>query len=58
MNDVRIERKLNMFEKYLYVWILLCIALGIIIGKVVPNTAKFLDGLQLYPSQLLFAFFL
>jgi len=47
----KIERKLNMFEKYLYVWILLCIALGIIIGKVVPNTAKFLDGLSIFVKE-------
>jgi len=51
MNDVGIERKLNVFEKYLYVWVLLCIALGIIIGKVVPNMAKFLDGLSIFVNE-------
>jgi len=51
MNDMRIERKLNLFEKYLYVWVLLCIALGIIIGKVVPNSAKFLDGLSIFVNE-------
>ena len=51
MNDVGIERKLNVFEKYLYVWVLLCIVLGIIIGKVVPNMAKFLDGLSIFVNE-------
>lgn len=51
MDDVKIERKLNMFEKYLYVWVLLCIVLGIVIGKVVPNTAKFLDGLSIFVNE-------
>lgn len=44
------ERKLNIFEKYLTVWVLLCIGTGIIIGKVAPNLAKFLDGLAIYVS--------
>ncbi len=40
-------RKLNVFEKYLTVWVLLCIGVGIIIGKVVPDMAKFLDGMTI-----------
>ena len=42
------ERKLNIFEKYLTFWVLLCIATGIVIGKVAPHLAKFLDGLAIY----------
>ncbi len=45
------ERKLNVFEKYLTFWVLLCIAAGIIIGKVAPNMAKFLDGLAIYVKE-------
>ena len=45
------ERKLNVFEKYLTVWVLLCIGAGIIIGKVAPNLAKFLDGLAIYVGE-------
>lgn len=41
-------RKLNVFEKYLTVWVLLCIGIGIIIGKIVPSAAKYLDGLAIY----------
>ncbi|MCP4219892.1 MAG: ACR3 family arsenite efflux transporter [bacterium] len=47
MNDAKVERNLNVFERYLTVWILLCIACGILIGKVAPGTARFLDGLSI-----------
>lgn len=39
---------LNVFEKYLTVWVLLCIIIGIIFGKVIPGLAKYLDGLAIY----------
>lgn len=45
------EKKLNVFEKYLTIWVLLCIGIGIVIGKVTPNTAKFLDGLAVYVGE-------
>ncbi len=36
---------LGFFERYLTVWVILCIALGILIGKVAPGVASYLDGL-------------
>ena len=39
---------LNVFEKYLTVWVLLCIVIGIIFGKIIPGVAKYLDGLAIY----------
>jgi len=39
---------LNVFEKYLTAWVLLCIVVGIILGKVSPGFAKYLDGLAIY----------
>jgi len=39
---------LNVFEKYLTVWVLLCIIIGIIFGKIIPGVAKYLDGLAIY----------
>ncbi|HZK41100.1 MAG TPA: ACR3 family arsenite efflux transporter [Atribacterota bacterium] len=39
---------LNVFEKYLTVWVLLCIIIGIVFGKVIPGVAKYLDGLAIY----------
>ncbi|MCP5108898.1 MAG: ACR3 family arsenite efflux transporter [bacterium] len=47
MDEVKVERNLNIFERYLTVWVILCIAVGILIGKAAPNTAKFLDGLAI-----------
>jgi ACR3 family arsenite transporter len=45
------ERKLNIFEKYLTLWVLLCICAGIIIGKIIPGLAKFLDGISIYVNE-------
>ena len=39
---------LSFFEKYLTVWVFLCIITGIILGKVAPNMATFLDGIAIY----------
>ena len=39
---------LSAFERYLTVWVLLCIAAGIGLGSVAPGIATFLDGLSLY----------
>ncbi len=36
---------LGFFEKYLTVWVLLCIGAGIALGRLAPGVAKFLDGL-------------
>ncbi|NIM20282.1 MAG: hypothetical protein GTO51_08635 [Candidatus Latescibacteria bacterium] len=38
---------LGFFEKYLTVWVILCIAEGIVIGKVFPYVASVLDGLAI-----------
>ncbi len=42
---------LNVFEKYLTVWVLLCIVIGIIFGKLIPGVAKYLDGLAIYIGE-------
>jgi ACR3 family arsenite transporter len=40
------ERKMtSVFERYLTLWVILCIVCGIGIGKIVPNLARFLDSL-------------
>ena len=41
----RQPRGLGVFEKYLTVWVILCIAAGIVLGKAAPGVATFLDGL-------------
>jgi ACR3 family arsenite transporter len=38
---------LSLFERYLTVWVILCIIGGIILGKVAPQLAKSLDGMSI-----------
>jgi ACR3 family arsenite transporter len=42
------EKGLGVFEKYLTVWVVLSILGGIILGRVAPSVATFLDGLAIY----------
>ena len=42
---------LSVFEKYLTVWVILCIVVGIVMGKVAPGAATFLDGLAIYIDE-------
>ncbi len=44
------ERSLSFFEKYLTLWVLICIVLGVMIGKAAPAAAKLLDGMAIYVS--------
>ena len=39
---------LSVFERYLTVWVALCIVGGILLGKVAPGVATYLDALSLY----------
>ncbi len=39
---------LNIFEKYLTLWVVLCIAGGIVLGKVAPGFAESLDKIAIY----------
>ena len=40
--------QLNLFEKYLTVWVALCIVFGIALGKVFPGVAQSLDAMSIY----------
>ncbi|MGB2809811.1 MAG: ACR3 family arsenite efflux transporter [Sedimentisphaerales bacterium] len=42
---------LNVFEKYLTVWVFLCIVAGIVLGKVAPGIATYLDSLAIYVNK-------
>src|SRR4030043_1412393 len=51
-NAKQIETKgLNVFEKYLTVWVVLCIIGGIVLGKLAPGFAKALDGMAIYVNK-------
>lgn len=46
------ERKLtNVFERYLTVWVALCIVGGIVLGKLAPGMAKALDGMAVFVND-------
>ncbi len=45
------ERNLGFFEKYLTLWVFLCIGLGIILGKTAPNVARVLDSIAIYVND-------
>ena len=42
------EKKLSIFERYLTVWVLLCIVGGIILGKIAPDAAATLNEFSVY----------
>jgi ACR3 family arsenite transporter len=39
---------LGFFERYLTLWVALCIVAGILLGKIAPNLARWLDGIAIY----------
>ncbi len=49
--DGKSEKGLNIFERYLTLWVALCIVGGIILGKIAPGFAHFLDGLAIYVNE-------
>jgi ACR3 family arsenite transporter len=53
-NEPRINKGpkgLSLFEKYLSVWVVLCILAGIALGRFAPGSAQFLDGLAIYVDE-------
>lgn len=45
------SKGLGFFEKYLTVWVLVCIALGILLGRYAPNVSTYLDSLSIYIGE-------
>jgi ACR3 family arsenite transporter len=39
---------IHVFERYLTLWVILCIVAGIILGKIAPSIARTLDGFSIY----------
>ena len=46
------ERRLNFFEKYLTLWVIGCIGLGILLGKLFPQAAVTLDKISIYQVSI------
>ena len=42
---------MNFFERYLTVWVALCIVAGILLGKVAPEIAQALDGMAIFVND-------
>ena len=50
-NDPQRKAGMGFFERYLTLWVVLCIVAGITIGKVAPGVAKSLDAMSLTINQ-------
>jgi ACR3 family arsenite transporter len=44
--------RLSFFEKYLTIWVILCIILGILVGRFFPNFAYKLDSMSIYQVSI------
>ncbi len=42
------SKGISFFERYLTVWVALCIGGGIVLGKVAPGVARYLDGMAIH----------
>jgi ACR3 family arsenite transporter len=43
------DRKMaSIFERFLSLWVVLCIVAGILLGKIAPGVAQYLDGMAIY----------
>ncbi len=49
---VKAGSQLSFFEKYLTLWVALCIVIGIVLGKIFPGVAQSLDGMSIYNVSL------
>ena len=47
-----VEKKLSIFERYLTVWVFLCIVGGIILGKIAPDAAATLNEFSVYQGSV------
>lgn len=46
------ERRLSLFEKYLTLWVIGCISMGILLGKLFPQVAFTLDKVSIYQVSI------
>jgi len=46
------QKKLSVFEKYLTLWVLLCIGAGILLGKLAPAVAVTLDSFSMFQVSI------
>lgn len=46
------KKKLSIFERYLTIWVTLCIAAGIFLGKIAPSVATSLNDFSIYQVSI------
>lgn len=46
------EKKLGFFEKYLTVWIIICIVVGLLLGRIFSGLAETINSMQVYSVSL------
>lgn len=46
------EKQIGFFEKYLTIWVLVCIAVGIVIGKIAGNSIEVLSEMNIFDVNL------
>lgn len=51
------EKKLSVFENYLTFWVLLCIGVGIALGRLAPAVAVKLDAMSIYNVSIVICLF-
>ncbi|MGL5509193.1 MAG: arsenic resistance protein, partial [Microcoleaceae cyanobacterium] len=51
-NAVKAGGRLSIFEKYLTVWVFLCIIVGIALGRIFPGVAVALDAMSIYQISI------
>ncbi|MFO7685497.1 MAG: ACR3 family arsenite efflux transporter [Desulfobacterales bacterium] len=49
--ELSATKGLSAFERYLSIWVILCIIAGIFLGKTAPGFAAYLDGLAIYVNE-------
>lgn len=53
MNTQKIpKKKIAFFEKYLTLWVAICIILGVVIGSIAPDSTTYLSGLEIYKVNI------
>ncbi len=50
-NETKDRKMTSLFERFLSVWVILCILGGILLGKIAPGFAKYLDGMAIYVND-------
>ncbi len=52
ITPIKAKSNLSFFEKYLTVWVFICILLGIALGRIFPGIAVTLDAISIYQVSI------